>query len=332
MSFRALVVSEGPTGQYERHVTRRTPAELPPGDVLVRVQYSSLNYKDALSASGHHGVTRRYPHVPGIDAAGVVVESTNRQYKPGDAVMVHAAEFGANVPGGYSEYARIPAEWLLPLPDGLTSRQCMAIGTAGITAALCVRRLQEQAVQAADGEVLVTGATGGVGIFSVALLARLGYRVVASTGKPAARDLLQHLGAAEVTHRASMQDFSEKALLKGRWSGVLDTVGGASLSTAIRSMHYGGVVVCCGNVAGADLVLTVYPFILRAVRLIGVDVANCPQDQLAGLWTDFGSLWPLDQFAQFIRECTLEELDVEIDRTLHGGRIGRTVVHVAGAQ
>jgi acrylyl-CoA reductase (NADPH) len=325
-TFRVLVVSEDAPGIFVRQVKQRTLDDLPFGDVLVHVHYSSLNYKDVLSASGNRGVTKHYPHVPGIDAVGDVVESSSDTYQPGDAVIIHHAEFGANAPGGFSEYARVPEQWLTHLPAGLSMWQSMAIGTAGITAALCVKRFSEQGVMPGDGEVLVTGATGGVGIFTVVLLAKLGYRVVASSGKRAALDLLRSLGAAEVIDRASVDDRSDKALLKGRWAGVVDTVGGNILSTGIRSTRYGGAAVCCGNVAGADLALTVYPFILRAVRLIGVDVANCTADELHTLWHD-ASLWPLDKLPRFVHECTLDELDAEIDRTLRGQRIGRVVVN-----
>ena len=327
-TFRALVVSEDGSGGYVRQVKERTLDDLPPGDVLVRVHYSSLNYKDALSASGNRGVTKHYPHVPGIDAAGVVEQSNVDAYKSGDAVLIHSADFGSNAPGGYSGYARVPAGRLIPLPPGVTLRQSMAIGTAGITAALSVLRLQEQGVQPGDGEILVTGATGGVGSLAVTLLARLGYRVVAATGKASAHELLTRLGAAEIIDRASLDDESAKVLLKARWAGVVDTVGGNMLSTAIRSTRHSGVVTCCGNVAGAELKLTVYPFILRAVRLIGIDVANCSHELLVKLWHDFAHLWPLEELDALTHETTLDQLDVEIERMLHGQQTGRVVVNL----
>jgi putative YhdH/YhfP family quinone oxidoreductase len=329
-SFRALVVSEDVPGHIVRRVQDHTLDDLPPGEVLVAVHYSSLNYKDALSASGNRGVTKRYPHTPGIDAAGIVERSTASAYKPGDAVIIHSADFGANTPGGYSEVARVPADWLIPLPPGMTLRQSMAIGTAGITAALAVMRLQEESVQAHAGDVLVTGATGGVGITAVVLLARLGYRVVAATGKAAAKELLTSLGAAETIDRARISDESSSALLRARWAGVVDTVGGNILSTAIRSTSYGGVVTCCGNVAGANLSMTVYPFILRAVRLIGIDVANCSHELLHKLWHADVHQWPMEQLDGLARECTLDQLDGEIERTLHGQQTGRVIVNLAG--
>jgi putative YhdH/YhfP family quinone oxidoreductase len=329
-TFRTFVVSEDAPGHFVRQVQAHTLDNLPPGDVLVRVHYSSLNYKDALSAAGNHGVTKHYPHTPGIDAAGIVEQSAAPAYSPGDAVIIHSAEFGARASGGYSEYARVPAGWLIPLPLGMTLRQSMAIGTAGITAALAVMRLREEGVPMFSGDTLVTGATGGVGSIAVLLLARLGYRVVAATGKASAHEQLISLGAAQTIDRASITDTSTKALLHERWVGVVDTVGGNILSTAIRSTRYGGVVTCCGNVAGPDLNMTVYPFILRAVRLIGIDVANCSYSLLNKLWHDYVHLWPLEQLDALARECTLDQLDDEIERTLHGQQMGRVIVNLAG--
>jgi putative YhdH/YhfP family quinone oxidoreductase len=210
----------------------------------------------------------------------------------------------------------------------MTLRQSMAIGTAGITAALSVARLGEEGVRPQAGDVLVSGATGGVGSLAVLLLAQLGYRVVAATGKATARELLSRLGAAQVVDRASITDSSSKALLHERWAGVVDTVGGIVLSTALRSTCYGGVVTCCGNVGGAELNLTVYPFILRAVRLVGIDVAKCSRAELCRLWQAEGHPWPSALLEGMVRECTLEQLDSEIERTLHGGQTGRVIVNL----
>lgn len=329
VTFRAFVVSEDAPGHFVRQIKERSLEDLPAGDVLVRVHYSSLNYKDALSATGNHGVTKYYPHTPGIDAAGIVEQSTHASYTPGDAVIIHSADFGAGAPGGYSEYARVPAGWLIPLPHSMTLRQSMAIGTAGITAALSVVRLQEEGVLTDTGDILVTGATGGVGSIAVLLLAQSGYRVVAATGKASAGELLTSMGAAKIIDRASITDTSSKALLHERWAGVVDTVGGNVLSTAIRSTRYGGVVTCCGNVAGPDLNMTVYPFILRAVRLIGIDVANCSSALLNKLWHGGLPPWPLERLDALVHECTLDQLDGEIERILHGRQMGRVIVNLA---
>jgi alcohol dehydrogenase len=327
-SFRAWVVTETADGRYERHWVQRHLSNLPLGDVLVRVYYSSLNYKDALSASGNKSVTRKYPHTPGIDAAGVVVESTSAAFKVGDNVIIGSAEFGANAPGGFSEYVRVPAAWLTPLPTAMTLRQSMIYGTAGITAALSLLRLQEQGLELGDGEVLVTGATGGVGSMAVALLAHLGYHVVAGTGKASAHEWLVALGAQQVLDRAVLNDTSGKALLKARWAGVVDTVGGNYLTTALKSTRYGGVVTCCGNVGGPELITTVYPFILRGVRLVGIDVANCAPALRQDLWRRLAGGWGLPDLESMSRECMPDMLTAEIDRMLQGQQTGRVIVNL----
>ena len=327
-SFSAMLVREMPDGHVSREIVTRTLHDLPPGDVLVRVCYSSLNYKDALSASGNKGVTRRYPHTPGIDAAGVVEQCASGDFKPGDEVLMSNPEFGANTPGGFSQYARVPAAWVTRLPVGLSLRASMAYGTAGITAALSVQRLQAQGVTPGNGDVLVTGATGGVGSVAVALLSKLGYTVYAATGKLDQRAMLFDLGAHEVVPRDEVNDTSGKALLKSRWAGVVDTVGGNFLATALKSTRYGGCVTCCGNAAAPDLALTVYPFILRAVSLIGIDVANCPKETRRQLWKKLAAEWRLDGLDRLISECRLEQLDAQIERILHSQQVGRVVVNL----
>ena len=328
-TYRLLLVHETAGGHFQRSIVTRPLSALPPGEVLVRVHYSSLNYKDALSASGNKGVTRNYPHTPGIDAAGIVEESSAGDLHPGQAVLIGHAEFGSAVPGGFSQYARVPAAWAMPLPDGLTLRASMAYGTAGITAALSVLRLQEQGVVPGSGEVLVTGATGGVGSLAVAILSCAGYQVVAATGKPGARQFLLDLGASQVIGRDEVNDTSGKALLKGRWAGVVDTVGGNYLATALRSTRYGGAVTCCGNVAAPEFTLSVYPFILRGVRLIGIDIANSPPSLRRQLWLRLTNEWRIANLDRLVTECSLDGLDAEIERMLHGQITGRVVVNLA---
>lgn len=322
----ALLVEETAAGQFTRRVAQRTLDDLPAGDVLVRVKYSSLNYKDALSASGNKGVTRSYPHVPGIDAAGVVVASQNDHFIPGDEVISITGELGVNTPGGFGQYIRVPAGWLLPLPEGMDLRQSMTYGTAGFTAAMCVDRLQRAGVAPDAGEVLVTGATGGVGSIAVGILARAGYRVVAATGKADLHDLLRELGAAEVLGREAVNDTSGRALLHARWAGVVDTVGGSYLSTALRSARPGGVVTACGNAAAAELPLTVYPFILRGVSLIGIDALLPERAERERLWSRLARSWSVKLLPAITREVTLPDLDEEIQRMLAGGQVGRVVV------
>ncbi len=325
-TFRALVVSKQDDGSFSREIATRPLADLPNGDVLIRVHYSSLNYKDALSASGNRGVTKSYPHTPGIDATGVVEESTSERFRPGDEVIVTGYNLGMNTPGGFGEYVRVPAAWPVALPDGMTLRKSMTWGTAGFTAALCVDALQQHGVTPDNGEVLVSGATGGVGSTAVGILGKLGYRVVAVTGKPEAHNWLRGLGATDFLSREEAVDGSSRPLLRGRWAGTVDTVGGDILATALRSTAYGGTVTCCGLVASPELPTTVYPFILRAVKLIGVDSAQAGHDVRERLWQHLASDWKFDALDSLVNEVPLEEVDAEIDKILVGQQRGRVVV------
>ncbi|HLA41185.1 MAG TPA: YhdH/YhfP family quinone oxidoreductase, partial [Candidatus Glassbacteria bacterium] len=266
-TFRALVVDRDASGAFTRRVQERSIDDLPPGEVLVRVEYSSLNYKDALSATGHPGVTRQFPHTPGIDAAGVVEESSSENFRPGAEVIVSGHDLGQNTSGGFARYIRVPASWVVPLPEGLSAREAMIFGTAGFTAVQCVQKIIGHGVVPADGEVLVTGSSGGVGSVSVALLARAGLRVTAATGKAYKKDFLEKIGASRVIGREEVLDTSGKPLLPRKWAAVVDTVGGEILATALRQTAQRGIVTACGNTAGVELNLTVLPFILRGVTL-----------------------------------------------------------------
>jgi acrylyl-CoA reductase (NADPH) len=328
-TFQAMVVRESANGEFTRQVEDRTIDDLPAGDVLIRVHYSSLNYKDALSASGNRGVTKKYPHTPGIDAAGVVRESTGEAFQPGDKVLVTGYDLGMNTPGGFGQYIRVPAAWVVRLPEHLTWRESMIYGTAGFTAALSVYKLEGQGIPPDQGEILVTGATGGVGSLAVSILARDGYQVVAATGKPEAAPYLLDLGARRVIPRDQALDTSSRALLSARWAAVVDTVGGEYLVTALKAVQYGGVVTCCGNVASAELVTTVYPFILRGVSLLGIDSVNCPPGLRWDLWQKLGSDWKLPFLERIASERTLADLNTEIDRILKGQQQGRVVVNLA---
>jgi putative YhdH/YhfP family quinone oxidoreductase len=326
--FVALVVSERPDGSFERAIASRKLADLPPNETLIRVRYSSLNYKDALSATGHRGVTRHYPHTPGIDAAGEVVESAGAHLKPGDEVIVTGYDLGMNTPGGFGQYIRVPAAWVVKRPDGLTLRESMAFGTAGFTAALSVHQLQRHEVTPESGDVLVTGASGGVGSLAVAILSKLGYRVVAATGKAEAHDWLRALGAQEILSRDDTRDASGKALLKERWAGVVDAVGGDILATAIKATRRGGCVACCGNVASPELHTTVYPFILRGVTLQGIDSATADMPLRTQIWGRLAEEWKPSPaaLAAIARDITLGELPPLIDAILQGALRGRVVV------
>lgn len=334
-TFKALLVTEQPQGSFKREVTQRRLEDLPANDTLIRVRYSSLNYKDALSASGNKGVTRNYPHTPGIDAAGEVVETDSDAFKAGDEVIVTGYDLGMNTSGGFAEYIRVPAGWVVPMPNGLIARDAMTLGTAGFTAALCVHQLQRHDVAPApslsnEGEVLVTGATGGVGCVAVAVLARLGFSVVAATGKADAHDWLRQLGAAQVISRTEADDASSRPMLRERWAGVVDTVGGNILATAIKSTKRRGCVTACGLTQSNELKTTVYPFILRGVTLQGIDSAETPMSLRLQIWQKLAGEWkPSDESLDAIRKaCALEDLNPSIEDILHGRVRGRVVVKI----
>lgn len=328
-SFRALVVREE-DGVYVRGIEERRLVDLPAGEVLIRVAYSSLNYKDGLSATGNRGVTRRYPHTPGIDAAGVVVESSDPRFTPGEEVLACCYDVGMNSPGGFGQFIRVPAAWVMGLPAGLTLRESMVYGTGGFTAANSVERLLACGVRPEQGKVLVTGASGGVGCFSVAILARKGFKVTAVSGKESARELLTSLGATEIISREQAVDSSGRLILKGKWAGVIDTVGGEILSTALKSTRYGGAVTCCGNVAGPEFSANVFPFILRGIALLGIDSAECPMARREMLWAKLAGEWQVPGLAAITSEIALDALDGAITRILQGRIQGRVVVRLWG--
>lgn len=327
-SFKAMVVSENEDKTFSRAIVQRKVSDLPEGELLIAVAHSSLNYKDALSASGNKGVTRNFPHTPGIDAAGTVVECSTDHFAQGDEVIVTGFDLGANTDGGFAQYVRVPASWAIKRPRGLTLKESMVYGTAGFTAALSVLRLKESHVEPSSGDILVTGATGGVGCLAVGILAHAGYRVIAATGKTTEKSFLTNLGAAEIVSREAVDDQSGRPLSKGLWAGVVDTVGGNILATAIKSTNYGGVVTCCGNVASAELHTTVFPFILRDVRLIGIATPDCPVDTRTTLWQKMSTEWKLSNLDAVTVDCSLEGLDEQIEKILKGQIRGRVVVDV----
>jgi len=324
--FRALVVEESGDGVFTRAVKKRSIDDLPDGEVLIRVYYSSLNYKDALSATGNKGVTRYYPHTPGIDAAGVVKESTDERFEEGNEVLVTGYNLGMNTLGGFGQYIRVPAAWVVPLPKGMTVRDSMMYGTAGFTAALSVYRMMENGTTPDKGPIVVTGSTGGVGSISVAILSKLGYEVVAATGKVKEHEFLTSLGAQKIISREEVDDYSGKLLLSGKWAGAVDTVGGNMLSTIIKSTKLWGSVAACGNVASHELNTNVYPFILRGVSLIGIDSGNCPMSIRRQVWSKLAGEWNLEIIREITRECPLDEVSIEIDRILEGKQKGRVLV------
>jgi putative YhdH/YhfP family quinone oxidoreductase len=327
-SFNALVVEETSPNSFTREIRSKNISDLPAGDLLIRVHYSSLNYKDALSASGNRGVTKHYPHVPGIDGAGVVVESSSAEFKPGDKVIATGFDLGMNTSGGYGQYIRIPAQWALLCPENLSLRESMIYGTAGFTAAQSVERLITHPVLPEQGKILISGATGGVGSIAVSIMAKLGYSITAVSGKPKAKEFLIKIGATEIISRQQAADSSGKFLLKEKWAGVIDTVGGEILVTAIKSTAYGGVVTCCGNVASPELPLSVYPFILRGVSLLGIDSAKCPIHIRQKIWQKLAGKWKIENLDSLSTECKLSEFPGFIEKMLRGQQTGRVIVNL----
>ena len=327
-TFRALVVSKTDENTFTREITERSISDLPEGEVLIRVHFSSLNYKDGLSCIGNPGVTRNYPHTPGIDASGKVTESSDSRFKEGDSVIVTGYDLGMNTSGGFGEYIRVPADWVVPLPEGMTFKEASIYGVAGFTAALSVDALQKFGVNPEQGEIVVTGSTGGVGSVSVALLSLLGYTVVASTGKKEESEFLQRLGASEIISREEVNDESKKPLLRERWAGAVDTVGGTTLAALLKAAKRGGAVAATGLVASSELSTTVFPFILRGVSLLGIDSGFTPTKLRLEIWNKLAGIWKIPQLEQLTIDSTLEELDPEIDKILAGGQRGRVVVNL----
>ncbi len=323
-TFKAFRIEEI-DGNFQGSIKEMKFGTLNNNEVLVNVHYSSLNYKDALSASGNKGVTRNYPHTPGIDAVGTIEKSNSDLYPIGEKVIVTSYDLGMNTDGGFAEYIQIPAEWVVKLPEKMTMKEAMIYGTAGLTAGISVLRLTEL-IKPNDGKIIVSGATGGVGALSVSILSKLGYSVVAITGKEAERDYLIHLGAEQVLLRSEVENFDKKPLLKPLFAGAIDTVGGVILENIIKSTDSMGVVTCCGNVASPKLDLTVFPFILRGVTLIGIDSQNYPMNYRKIVWNKLAHEWKPKQLDDTCNEIKLEDVAQKIESMLQGKLKGRTVL------
>lgn len=329
-TFRAIRVEEVASGKYDQLLVERRLDELPDNPLLLAVSHSSLNYKDALSAFGNRAITREYPHTPGIDAVGSVVEDRSNTYAPGDQLLVTGYDLGMNTPGGLAERIAIPAEWALPLPEGLTARESMILGTAGLTAALCVEKLLEAGAVPEDGEVLVTGATGGVGSIAVSLLAHLGFRVAAVTGKLESVEFLTDLGAWKVLDRETLAPFASKAMAKPLWAWAVDSVGGETLFNVIKSLAYGGGVAACGMASGAQFQANVFPFILRGISLLGVDSVELPLEKKAAVWKKLAGDWYIgEQLDRLAEDISLEQAPEFLARLHRGHGIGRYVVDMS---
>jgi acrylyl-CoA reductase (NADPH) len=326
--FRALVLHEA-GGKVAPRLEAVDDARLPAGEVTVRVEYSTLNYKDGMILEGQGRLVRQYPHVPGIDFAGTVEESQSSEFRPGDPVILTGWRVGELHWGGYAERARVKAEWLVRRPEGLGARQAMAIGTAGFTAMLATLALERHGLAPANGDVLVTGAAGGVGSVAVSLLAALGYRVAASTGRPELRDYLESLGAAELVERAALAGKPARPLDRERWAGAVDAVGGNTLATILTQLQYRASVAACGLAGGSELQASVIPFLLRGVNLLGIDSVMCPRDERTSAWQRLARDLPKDRLDAMTEIVGLAEVPALAARILRGDVRGRIVIDVA---
>jgi acrylyl-CoA reductase (NADPH) len=324
-TFRALVLHEE-AGKVVPRIEAVDEADLPPGEVTVRVECSTLNYKDGMILQGVGRLVRRYPHVPGVDFAGTVERSETPEFAPGDRVILTGWRVGETQWGGYAEKARVKASFLMRRPDGLSARQAMAIGTAGFTAMLAVTALERHGLRPDAGDVLVTGAAGGVGGVALLLLSNLGYRAVASTGRPELRGYLSELGAADLVDRASLATKPSRPLDSERWAGAVDAVGGATLATILTQLKYRASVAACGLAGGSDLPATVIPFLLRGVNLLGIDSVMCPGEERIKAWARLVRDLPLDRLERMTQTVPLSVLPKLASRILRGEIRGRTVV------
>ncbi|WP_077623606.1 NADPH:quinone oxidoreductase family protein [Sediminibacillus massiliensis] len=327
-SFRAFVVNQSEEG-FSAKLDKLTKEELPQEGVLIKVHYSSVNFKDGMASTPDNKIVQSYPMVPGIDLAGEVVESDDNRYKPGDQVIATSYDIGTDHFGGYSEYARIPGEWIVPLPDGLTLKEAMVLGTAGFTAALSIQQLEEAGLAPEKGKVLVTGATGGVGSTAISMLKKRGYHVVASTGKESSHDYLRQIGADEIISREKVYDGKIRPLDKQQWAGAVDPVGGEQLAALLTKLSYGGGAAVSGLTGGTDVPTVVFPFITRNIKLLGVDSVHCPMEIRAKVWERLADDLKPDGLTEHIqKEISLDELPDALNTIIEGQAQGRMVVNL----
>lgn len=324
--YKALVVNEV-NAAFEQTIQTLHIDNLPKGDVLVKVHYSSINYKDALSATGNKGITKKYPHTPGIDAAGEVVSSLDDKFKIGDKVIVTGYDLGMNTSGGFGQYIRVPADWVVKLPEGLSLKESMIIGTAGFTAGISVLRLSAL-VKPSDGKILVSGATGGVGSVALSLLSKLGYQTIAISGKETEYPFLRKLGASDILPRAEFQEVDKRPILSAQYAGAIDTVGGPILENILKSLQPLGAVTTCGSVSATQLNMTVFPFILRGISLIGISAQNYPGALREPLWVKLATDWKPDNLLELYTEIRLEDIPETVALILQGKLKGRTIVNM----
>ena len=327
MKYTAYVTEQTGDNKFINSFKELDIIDLHKNDVLVQVKWSALNYKDALSAKGHRGISRYYPHTPGVDAAGIVVESKEAAFAKGDEVIITGHDLGMNTKGGFAEYVSVPKDWIIRLPKNLSLRESMIYGTAGMTAAICVNELIKHDIKPESGPILVTGATGGVGSLSVAILHKLGYIVIASTGKKEKFDFLKKIGTSEIIDREEVNDKTGKPLLSRRWIGAIDTVGGNTLSTVFRSTDRHGIVCVLGLVESSELKTNLFPFLQRGVSLIGIDSAERGLEVKKQLWEKLANDWKPDMLSYIAKEVKLLDIQTEIDKILEGKQVGKVLIN-----
>jgi acrylyl-CoA reductase (NADPH) len=328
LSFRSLVTFKGSNDQYVSEIQEKSISDLPAGNVIIRVHYSSVNYKDVLSAMGNKGVTRHYPHTPGIDAAGVVEYAEDDHWAKGDKVIVTGFDLGMNTSGGFSEYIRVPADWLVRLPDQMTLKEAMIYGTAGLTAGLSVAALLNNGINPGMGNVAISGATGGVGSVSIAILKKLGFAVSAISSKKSSQTILNDLGADSILARSDMEDESNKVLLPPLFAAGIDTVGGQVLATMLKRTSYGGAVTACGMVNGTELNTTVFPFILKGISLLGIDSVELSIEKRNPIWELLADEWKPELLDKLSSEISFDEIPAAVQKIYRGEMQGRFVVKI----
>ena len=329
-TFKALVVEETSEGTFAKSIQERHVSDLPDNDLLIEVHYSSLNYKDAMSASGNKSITKNYPHTPGIDAAGVVVSDKSGTFSEGQEVVVFGYDLGMDTAGGLGQMIAIPADWALPCPEALSLKEAMIYGTGGLTAALSIQKLEKMGAKPSDGPVAVSGATGGVGTISIAILSQLGYESIAFSGKPEQSEHLKELGATEVRHRDTINEVGNRPVGRPLWANAIDTVGGDYLANLLKQTKPGGAVTTCGLAASASFSMTVLPFITRAVSLLGIDSVFIPLEDKKAIWQRVATDMKLPNLEQYAEEITLEQTPEYLERFIDGKAVGRYVVNVRG--
>lgn len=325
--FNALWTSELPEGHFETSLQSLPFSTLATNRVIIQISYSSLNYKDALSANGHKGITRDFPHIPGIDAVGKVIQDPSQTFKSGAEVIVTGFDLGMNTHGGLAEYISVPASWIIPLPHGMSALKAMQWGTAGLTAGMAIAALWHHGIRPNQGEIVVTGATGGVGLIAILLLKHVGFQVTAITGKMDQYAFLKQMGVDRILDRAEFLSEKPRALYPMQFAGAIDVVGGEVLTKIIKSLHFGGAVSACGMASSVELPLQIYPFILRGASILGIYSADSPLEKKKEIWDKLATAWniPLDSIS---RTITLAEAPVYLAKIREGNHIGRTVVQI----